>query len=177
MKKMIFLGMLLFAATSYGQSIVYKSDFEKATERMGVVYSTTTKDVGEFPIKNVIKMCGHLKCSLNTFECANTDERVQSFSLQFGSGLTLTTIYLNCTEIDDMIDAVNRIKNNAALRYIARTANLRLRGSTDKMFDGMIALDLPAEGSSPGDFSFGPRCFINPDELLKLLESVKAIAD
>ena len=76
-----------------------------------------------------------------------------------------------------MIDAVNRIKSNTALRYIARTANLRLRGSTDKMFDGMIALDLPAEGSTPGDFKFGTRCYISPEELLKLLEGVKAIAD
>ena len=177
MKKILLLGMLLFAATSYGQSIVYKSDYERATERMGVIYSTTNQVVGEWTIKSPFKVNINLKCILNTFECAETNERVQGFSLEIGQGLTTPTVYLNCTEVDDMINAVNLIQKDARLRYIARTANLRLKGSFDKGFENKIAIDMPADGSSTGDFKFYTRCFISPEELIKLFEGVKAIAD
>ena len=81
MKRIFLLGLLFFAATSYGQ-IVYKSDFEKATERMGVVYSITSQDVGEFAVRYANRTNVKAKCVLNTFECADTHERVKDFSIQ-----------------------------------------------------------------------------------------------
>lgn len=175
MKKILVLGLLFVSALSYGQ-IVYKSQFEVACERMGEVYSVKSQDIGVFSLKNyMIKV--KCTCTLNTFESADTNERIQGFSLQIGTGALARTISLNCSEIDDMIRAINKITANGDLKYIARTANLRLRGTQENGVEGMIALDLPADGSTPGDFQFFTGYFIASDELIKLLEGVKAVAD
>lgn len=177
MKRVILIGLLFIAATSYGQNIVYKSDYEKAIERMGTVYSVSSQDVGEYSIRNQAKTSAKAKCTLNTFECADSNQRIQDFVLQVGSGMFAREVHLNTREIDALIAAANKIKANGKLRYITETANLRLRGSFEKGVENKIALDFTAEGSSPGDFVFVTWGYIAHDELIKLLEQTKEMAD
>lgn len=177
MKRLILFGMLFIATSSFGQ-IVYKTDYEKATELMGVIYSVSTQDIGEFSYKNTVRgTIGKIKSTLYTFESADTDERVQAFSISFGVGILSRTVLLNCREVDAILNAVNKIIENNRLRYITETANLRIRGSNEKGFENTIAIDLTGDDSLPGDFEFVTQGYISPEEMIKLLESVKALAD
>lgn len=171
MKRVLILGLLLLSVHSYGQ-IVYKTDYEKATERMGVVYSINSQDVGELPYLSYQTNKAKATYRLDTFEDVNTKERVQGITIQFGKGLGAFSLGLNCSEIDDLIRAVKMIKDNHNLRYITKTANLRLKwGST------MMEMARPTDGSVPGDFQFSVFGYVNPDDMIKMLEDIKAVAD
>lgn len=180
MKRFLVLALLFVAASTHAQ-IVYKTDFEVATESMGIVYSITTQDVGEclFKYSTNTKGSSTAKCILNTFETAETGDRVQGFSILFGTSSFIKTANLNCSEIDDLIKAITLIKGDSSLRYISKTANLQIRGndSKEKAVDGMIIIDTPTERSSPGDFDFAIYGYINPDDFIKLLQKVKETAD
>ena len=70
------------------------------------------------------------------------------------------------------------IKDNSALRYIAQTANFRLRGNPtpEKSVDGLILLDTAAEDSTPDDLRFSLIGYVRPDVFIKMLKSVQAAA-
>ena len=177
MKKIFFLGLLFIAFSSFGQ-VVYKTDYEVASERMGVVYSVSQQDIGEFLFKNHNKNSTKAAFRLDTYEDAKTKERVQQVHLQFGEGLNAIVVNLNCSEIDDLITAVEMIKENSELRYVAQTANFRLRGNPtpEKSVDGLILLDTAAEDSTPDDLRFTLIGYVRPDVFLKMLKSVQAAA-
>lgn len=177
MKKIVFLGLLFLAVSAYGQ-VVYKTDYEVASERMGVVYSVSQQDIGEFLFKNHNKNSAKAAFRLDTYEDAKTKERVQQVHLQFGEGLNATMVNLNCSEIDDLITAVEMIEDNSELRYIAQTANFRLRGnpSPEKSLNGLILLEISAEDSIPGDLRFSLLGYVRPDIFIKMLKSVQAAA-
>ena len=175
MRHVWLLVCLFLSSTTYGQ-IVYKSDFERAIERMGTVYSVTQQIVGEFSFQSIAMSNTKMTCVLETFECADTGERVQGVSVQFGANvLTCVIVQLNCSEIDNLIAAANQIKDNPSLRYVSKTANLRLFGYEKN--PQYIRIDVPAEGSRPGDFAFKIQGFVRPEEFVKMLQAVKSMAD
>lgn len=158
------------ATTSFAQ-VVYKTEYEKAIDRIGVVYSISSQDVGEFTVFNNVG-----RCTINTFECTDSNERIQDFTLLFGTGVIPSTVHLNISEIDTFIDVINRIKEDDSLRYVSKTANMLLRGGNKRLTTN-ISLCLPADDSSPSNPSFLGAFNIPPDELIRILEKVKEMAD
>lgn len=175
MKHVWLLVCLFLSSATYGQ-VVYKSDFERAIERMGTVYSVTQQTVGEFPFRSTTFNNTKMICVLETFECADTGERIQGVSVQLGTNLlTFVIVQLNCNEIDSLIAAANQIKDNPSLRYISKTGNLRLFGYEKN--PQYFRIDVPTEASRPGDFAFKIQGYARPDEFVKMLQAAKSMAD
>ncbi len=169
-KIVLSLFVALLSLNTFAQ-LVYKTKFQAACERTGVVFRIQTKDIGSIPFKKAItKGEGTVYFQLRTFTDDNTQERVSDFSMTFGTGLLSTAIYLNCTEIESLIDAAGRIMNDGELRFISETANLCLAGSE---LEGYVDLLIPATNSSPGDFTFIRQGAVACDTLVKILADVK----
>lgn len=134
---------------------------------MGVVYSTSSEDIGELTCV-ISSMTVKAQFRLDTFNNADTNEIVQRIYIQFGKGLNRQDIELNYSEIQDLKRAILMIQNNNKLRYIAKTANMRLKWGTS-----MLEIDAVAEGSVPGDFRFTAIAYVEPEKFIQMLETIE----
>lgn len=167
MKKILFLLLLSLSVESFAQ-IVYKSDYEKATELTGVPYSISVEEVSSFVCAGKT-----VKCSLCTFSRRDSDEKVYGFQLDF-PGLLGTWLYFNYDEIESIVSAIRLIGEDPSITYITKTANLRLKGNESKK--GNVSICLPSSGSVPGDFRFYIFGESKPENLIDALEQIKDAA-
>lgn len=169
----IFIIILLFALcqSSYAQ-LVWKTKFQIAAERTGVVFKVIEADVCEVQAKLPRNM-GRTSFNLSTSTFMESDGsgKVSQMTMTYGKGLLASVANLNISEIDQIIDAIEKIAIDNDLVYIAETANLKL--SWEKK-TGNIMVSFPDMDSKPGDFIFSEKVAVAHDDFIIGLKKVQA---
>ena len=105
MKNALFIFILLVPLYSYGQTIVLKTDYEKACERTGVVYCCTEQQVSTFNEVYKGKIINKTNVILYTYKELDSVNKIQDFSFESGSFM-MNSVRMNCSEIDSIISAI-----------------------------------------------------------------------
>lgn len=170
MKIALFVLFLFVPMYSFGQTYVWKTDYEKACERTGVVYSCSEQQVCSFQEVIKGKVVNTINVILYTYKELDSTNTIQDFRFSC-SGFNRVQVRMNCSEIDSIISAIEIIMNNKDYMYIVNTGSMKICGCDD---EGCIKIYYPTEGSMPGDFVFSYQYEIKGEELIKALKDVKA---
>ena len=176
MKKIVLIVIVvLLSSVSLKGQIVWKTNYEKACNITGVIYSLNNKEIGSIPVihSNGGKQF-EMHFVLDTYIANDTGEKIQSFTTYFDYGKMLgkeKQFSLDCSSIDELVSVISRLLNDKTLMYITKLANLKISGSER---DNCIRLSIPLSSSTPENLSFATWGYdVDGEAFIKMLSLIK----